>query len=204
MGTSTFSTNTVHVDDNGNRLIAGATQMSAVGIVQFGADILRQPARHLDLPRDEQTARAVVNRLLATLNRAEKVHFFGKGVGLAAPQLGLSWAIALVRPPYRDAAPLTLLNPKVVGESAEHDRKYEGCLSFFDSRGLVTRPLVLAVEHTQWDGARVTTSFEDAMARLVAHEIDHLEGLRYTERMTPGVELVPARECPDTGRPWRY
>lgn len=48
------------------------------------------------------------------------------------------------------------------------------------------------------------TSFEFAMARLVAHEIDHLEGRLYVDRMTPGVPLVPVEEYRETGNPWRY
>jgi peptide deformylase len=184
--------------------VRAAEQMQAVGILQRGTDLLSQPAHHFDLPREEAAARDVVSRLLATLHRVEELHFFSKGVGLAAPQLGLPWAAAVVRPPDHDAAPLTLLNPKVVGESADQDEQYEGCLSFFDARGLVPRPLVLDVEHTRWNGARVITSFDHAMARLIAHEIDHLEGWLYVDRMTPGVALVPVEEYYDTGRPWTY
>jgi peptide deformylase len=178
--------------------------MHAIGILQRGADRLRQPARHFDLPRAEQAAREIVNRLLATLLQVEELHFFSKGVGLAAPQLGLPWAAAVVRPPERDTAPLTLLNPRVVGESSDQDEQYEGCLSFFDARGLVPRPLALDVEHARWDGTRVITSFDHAMARLIAHEIDHLEGRLYVDRMPPGVPLVPVDEYYDTGRPWSY
>jgi peptide deformylase len=50
----------------------------------------------------------------------------------------------------------------------------------------------------------VITSFERAMARLVAHEIDHLEGRLYVDRMPPNAALVPVEEYRDTGRPWRY
>ena len=48
------------------------------------------------------------------------------------------------------------------------------------------------------------TSFEFAMARLVAHEIDHLEGKLYVDRMDPNVPLVPVEEYRETGSPWRY
>jgi peptide deformylase len=108
------------------------------------------------------------------------------------------------RPPGSTAAPLTLLNPRVVDASTEQDEQYEGCLSFFDVRGQVRRPLGLHVEHARWDGTRVITTFENAMARLVAHEIDHLEGRLYTDRMAPGVPLVPVEEYREAGRPWTY
>jgi peptide deformylase len=175
-----------------------------IGILQRGTGLLRQPARPLDLPSDEATARRVVRRLLATLRRVEEVHSFGKGVGLAAPQIGSPWAVAVVRPPDPATALLTLLNPRVVDATAEDDEQYEGCLSFFDVRGPVRRPLGLSVEHARWDGSRVITTFDKAMARLVAHEIDHLEGRLYVDRMAPGAALVPVEEYGQSGRPWTY
>jgi peptide deformylase len=60
------------------------------------------------------------------------------------------------------------------------------------------------VEHLDWDGTPRITSFERGMARLVAHEIDHLEGMLYDARMAPGVPLVPIAEYRETGRPWNY
>ncbi|MDT0527404.1 peptide deformylase [Micromonospora sp. DSM 115977] len=184
--------------------IRPSDRMRGIGIVQRGADLLRQPARPFDLPREEREARDVADRLAATLVRLDELHPFRKGVGIAAPQLGLGRAVAVVRPPDRSAEPVVLLNPRVVDASPDSDEQYEGCLSFFDHRGLVPRPLRLDVEHAQYDGSRIITSFEFGMARLVAHEIDHLEGRLYVDRMAPGVPLVPVEEYRETGRPWRY
>jgi peptide deformylase len=50
----------------------------------------------------------------------------------------------------------------------------------------------------------VVTRFDNAMARLVAHEIDHLEGRLYVDRMAPGEPLVPIEEYGESGRPWTY
>jgi peptide deformylase len=179
-------------------------RMRSAGVVQRGADLLRQPSRRFDLPRDEVAALDTVARLRDTLERLEELHLFTKGAGLAAPQVGLPWAAAVVRPPDRTAEPLVLLNPRIVDTSLETDEKYEGCLSFFDVRGLVARPLRIDVEHARWDGGLAITSFERAMARLVAHEIDHLEGRLYADRMAPGEPLVPVEEYRDTGNAWRY
>jgi peptide deformylase len=179
-------------------------RMAAAGIVQRGDDRLRQVARPFDLPAQAARAREVVGRLMAALDRVEELHTFGKGMGLAAPQLGLGWAVAVVRPPDDDTEPIVLLNPRVVGASAETDEQYEGCLSFFDVRGLVARPLRLLVEHESYQGSRTITAFEQAMARLVGHEIDHLEGRLYADRMAAGTTLVPLEEYREIGSPWRY
>jgi peptide deformylase len=179
-------------------------RMRSAGIVQRGADLLRQPARPFELPREDGTARDAVRRLRATLERIDLLHPFSKGVGLAAPQIGLGYAVAVVRPPDRGTEPIVLINPRVVAEASDTDEQYEGCLSFFDQRGLVPRPLRIEVEHARWDGSRVITSFEQAMARLVRHEIDHLEGRLYVDRMRAGVALVPLEEYREVGQAWSY
>jgi peptide deformylase len=178
--------------------------MRGIGIVQRGSDLLRQRSRHFQLPREVDAAREAVAALLAALDRIEASHDFSKGVGLAAPQIGRSVAAAIVRTPEPGVGPIVLLNPRVVSESADTDQQYEGCLSFFDYRGLVTRPLRIEVEHARHDGTRVITSFELAVARLVSHEIDHLEGQLYVDRMAADATLVPVEEYQQAGQPWLY
>lgn len=73
-----------------------------------------------------------------------------------------------------------LLNPRIVRQSEQTDEQYEGCLSFFDVRGRVPRSLWLEVEHVNLAGERRANTFERALARLAAHEIDHLYGRLYT------------------------
>jgi peptide deformylase len=179
-------------------------RMRGIGIVQRGSDLLRQRARHFQLPREEAEAQEVVAGLLTSLTQLAELHDFSKGVGLAAPQIGRSVAAAVVRPASADAEPVVLLNPRIVGESGDRDEQYEGCLSFFDYRGVVRRPLRIEVEHARFDGTRVITSFDRAMARLVAHEIDHLEGRLYVDRMNAESNLVPVAHYRQTGRPWNY
>ncbi|MFI5493532.1 peptide deformylase [Actinoplanes sp. NPDC051859] len=202
-GEQRSSTGQHRAERNGHELRA-SQRMRGLGIVQRGAELLRQRARHFQLPREEAEAQVAAAALRTTLDRLEAVHDFSKGVGLAAPQIGVPVAAAVVRPPDRDAEPIVLLNPRVVDESVETDEQYEGCLSFFDYRGLVARPLRVDVEHARPDGTRVITSFERAMARLVSHEIDHLEGRLYVDRMAVDALLVPVEEYGQTGRPWIY
>ncbi|HEY8534543.1 MAG TPA: peptide deformylase [Micromonospora sp.] len=184
--------------------LRASDRMRAAGIVQRGAEVLHQRAREFDLPSEEAVALEVVAQLRDALARVDEIHHFSKGVGLAAPQLGLSWAAAVVRPPDPTAEPVVLLNPRIVDASLDTDEQYEGCLSFFDVRGRVRRPLRIHVEHSLMDGSRVITTFDRAMARLVAHEIDHLEGRLYTDRMPDGEPLVPIEEYHETGQAWSY
>ncbi|WP_283133981.1 peptide deformylase [Rhizohabitans arisaemae] len=88
-----------------------------------------------------------------------------------------------------------MLNPRVVAEAADSDEQYEGCLSFFDVRGL-------EVEHTMPNGQQMITCFVDGQARLVAHEVDRLYGRLYTSRMRPGVHPIPVEEYRESGQPW--
>ncbi len=180
-----------------------SARMAAAGIMQRGAEVLRVPGRWFDLPRESALAEETVERLNRALNHVAGLHRFRKGMGLAAPQLGLSLAAAVVRPPGAREA-IVLVNPRVVNAAAETDEQFEGCLSFFDVRGLVARPLRLVVESALLYGERIRVTYELALARLVAHEIDHLDGQLYTDRMPPGAPLVPLAEYDQTGRPWRY
>jgi peptide deformylase len=94
---------------------------------------------------------------------------------LATIRIGARGA-AIVIPPDPGAEPLVMLNPRVISESAQADDQYEGCLSFFDVRGLVPRPLHIEVACTRPGGQPYILSLDNAMARLAAHEIDPSTG----------------------------
>ncbi|MGH3735727.1 MAG: peptide deformylase [Micromonosporaceae bacterium] len=108
----------------------------------------------------------------------------------------------LVRTPEGEL--ITLLNPKLVGASRDTDDQYEGCLSFFDVRCMVPRPLNLEVEHQDVHGQRRITVFERGVARLVAHEIDHLRGVLCHDLLPPGVAPIPIAQYQGTGAGWQY
>ncbi|MGW0844247.1 peptide deformylase [Streptomyces sp. NPDC002787] len=179
-------------------------QMRDLGVVQHGAPVLAEPARPFDLPAEREAAEQTVEMLFASIERIARVHTFAKGMGIAAPQIGIGRAAAVVQPPDDGAGAIVLLNPRVTAASEENDEQYEGCLSFFDVRGLVPRPLRITVETTALDGTTVTTVYERGLARLIAHEIDHLDGLLYLNRMRPGVDPIPVEQYRQTGRSWAY
>ena len=158
-----------------------------------------------DLPREEAAARDVVDRAARRAGPARRAARLqqGRRAGRAAarPRLGRRRGPP-ARPRRRAGRPAQPAGRRRVAPST--DEQYEGCLSFFDYRGLVPRPLRIDVEHARFDGTRVITSFERAMARLVAHEIDHLEGRLYVDRMAPSRTWCRSRSTARPGRPWRY
>ncbi|MFK8846220.1 peptide deformylase [Streptomyces sp. Ac-502] len=178
-------------------------QMRDLGVVQHGAGILAEPARAFTLPAERDDAERITDELFAAMERIGQVHPFAKGMGIAAPQIGIGRTAAVVQPPG-DAPAVILLNPRITDRSAELDEQYEGCLSFFDVRGLVPRPLKITVETMALTGETVTTVYERGLARLIHHEIDHLDGLLYTARMRTGVDPIPVEEYRQTGRAWAY
>ncbi|MGN2642454.1 peptide deformylase [Nocardia takedensis] len=181
-----------------------STTMRELGIVQTGAAVLEQPARTFDLPAEADTAGSVVEDLFAAAERVARVHPFAKGMGIAAPQIGIDRRAAIVRPADPAAPAIVLLNPRIVAESDDTDEQYEGCLSFFDVRGLVPRPLHITVETTTLTGELVTTDYHHGLARLICHEVDHLNGLLYSSRMRPGITPLPVEQYRLSGQNWSY
>jgi peptide deformylase len=182
--------------------VSPAERMRALDIAQEGDSVLAEVARPFDLPAEAEDARRVVAQLVSALERVGQVHDFTKGMGLAAPQISIGRAAAVIRTPEGET--ITLLNPQVTDESAETDEQYEGCLSFFDVRGKVPRPLAIEVEHQDVDGTTRITTFERGLARLVSHEIDHLQGVLYKARMRAGVQPIPVAKYQGTGQQWTY
>lgn len=177
--------------------------MRLLGILQEGDPILHQAARPFDLPAEAEDARRVVAELNSAAERVSAAHIFGKGMGIAAPQIGIDRAVAIVKTPGSDET-ITLINPRIIAQADQEDEQYEGCLSFFDVRCMVPRSRGIQVEHQDVDGHRQITIFEDGLARLVAHEVDHLFGVLCRDRMRPGVEPIPVTEYRGTGQQWQY
>lgn len=181
---------------------APSAVMASLGIVQDSDPALREPARRFALPSEAEDARRVVAELKAAAERVARAHTFGKGMGIAAPQIGINRAAAIVRTP--DGEMITLLNPRIIEAAGDIDEQYEGCLSFFDVRGRVPRAHTIQVEHTNADGRTKITAFDKGVARLVAHEVDHLHGTLYTDRMREGVSPIPVEQYRGTGSAWKY
>lgn len=166
--------------------------MAGLGILQKGQSLLHRPVAPVLLPDERDLVADLLGRLHAIAALARAHHRFTGGMGLAAPQVGVDRAVAIVQRPSAGGF-VTLINPVVVAAS-DVTVEFEGCLSFFDVRGAVPRANRLWVSRQELDGRLVTETFGGLPARLVGHEIDHLAGRLYTDLMEPGAPLLPVAE----------
>ncbi|MFF4761339.1 peptide deformylase [Streptomyces sp. NPDC001292] len=177
-------------------------QMRNLGIVQRGAPVLTEAVRTLDLPAGQEAAEQAVDALFASIERIAQVHPFAKGMGIAAPQIGIGRAAAVVQPAEQGAGAIVLVNPRVTESSDDTDEQAASTSS--TSAAWSPVPCALPSRPPGSIGATLTTVYERGLARLVAHEIDHLNGMLYLSRMQPGVELIPVEQYRQTGRAWAY
>jgi len=113
------------------------------------------------------------------------------GAGLAAPQIGLSQRIVIFwveeNPRYPDILPVpntVLINPQIEFLTNEKENGWEGCLSVPGLRGVVPRCVKIRYSGFDQFGNEVTRLADDFHARVVQHEVDHLDGILYPQRMT--------------------
>jgi peptide deformylase len=124
-----------------------------------------------------------------------------QGVGLAAPQVYQSKRIFIIawqpNARYPDAPqmqPTAMLNPEIVSLSDKIEKDWEGCLSIPGIRGLVPRHHSLKLKYLTRDGRQVTEEFTGFIACIIQHEIDHLEGIFFLDRMENNREIVSEKE----------
>jgi len=170
--------------------------MRDLAIVQRGDPILtRRDLVPFALPEEADVARSVLDALIRKADEITgRYDFHGRGMGLAAPQIGLPRRACLVRSPV-EAEQIVLLNPVVTERGPDGPPEFfEGCLSFFSVRGRVPRPAWIVVDHAALDGTTRQTRFDGVTARVLMHELDHLDGVLFTDRMPPTERLVPVEE----------
>jgi peptide deformylase len=106
------------------------------------------------------------------------------GVGLAAPQVGESVRVVVIDARLPDVVPLVLINPVIVEHSAQLDRGEEGCLSIPGLREIVERPARVVVEGLDRDGEPIRLEAEGLLARIIQHEVDHIDGVLFIDRVS--------------------
>ncbi|MSR20245.1 MAG: peptide deformylase [Gemmatimonadetes bacterium] len=123
--------------------------------------------------------RALVRDMFETMYHEE-------GIGLAAPQIGIGKRVIVVdlRREDHDDEPLALVNPRVIWASSETAKQTEGCLSIPTLEEIVERPAKVRVEAHDPEGERVELHADDLLGRALQHEIDHLDGILFLDRVS--------------------
>ncbi|MGO9258877.1 MAG: peptide deformylase [Bryobacteraceae bacterium] len=121
-------------------------------------------------------------------------------VGLAAPQVGIQLKVAVINLSADKVEPtLILINPQIISASGKKDRKKETCMSLPHYCGEVERREKINISYQNRRGEPETLSARGFLARVIAHEIDHLEGILYIDRMDSLSALEPVDLFRDQG-----
>lgn len=140
-----------------------------MNIIKYPNDILTTPTIPFDFSNPPTNPHELVNQLLQTMNDF-------KGVGLSANQLGLPYRVFVMR---GDEYNFAFFNPKIVSHSNNVDTLEEGCLSVPGVVLKVTRPKSIRVRFQTPSGATDTKTFDGLSARVIQHEVDHLDGVLF-------------------------
>jgi peptide deformylase len=166
--------------------------MESLRIRTYGDEILK---------RRSETVEKFDEDLLRTFEDMVETMILEEGVGLAAPQVGIPRRIAVVNPdPGNDETLIKLVNPEIVSSSEETESIEEGCLSVPGIRGKVTRPARISVEYQDEHGVRKSLTVEGLVSRIIQHELDHLNGILFVERLSFGRKTMIKGKLRDLAR----
>lgn len=158
-------------------------------VVHYPASVLRRRAEPIAAVTDE--VRAVAARMIELMREED-------GIGLAAPQVGLSWRLFVCEipedpdaglssttdPPTATRGPVVYINPVLSAPAGAVEKREEGCLSLPDIRGDVLRPPTITMTAIDVEGRQFTQTATGLLARCWQHEVDHLDGVLIIDKMS--------------------
>ena len=179
--------------------------MAILKIARMGHRVLKERAKPVPDPASPEIRR-LVQDMVETMADAN-------GAGLAAPQVHVPLRVVVFQAPegraeqglsederYDHTAPLTvLINPEIELLDGSREGGWEGCLSVPGLRGYVERPAHIRYRGVGLDGNKIERVAKGFHARVVQHEVDHLDGLLYPSRMKDMSKLVFESEIPNMG-----
>lgn len=144
--------------------------MALRNIREIGDNVLRKKSKKVDVIND---------RILTLINDMFETMYEAEGVGLAAPQVGILKRIVVID---TGDNPITLINPKITYTEGKVIDS-EGCLSIPGEQGNVERPAKVTVKALNEKGEQIEITGEDLLARAICHELDHLDGILYVDKL---------------------
>ena len=143
-----------------------------------GDEILKKKSREFSNEEiSEEKIQTLIDDMIETMHKYN-------GVGLAAVQVGILKRIVVIDL-YDDHGPIVLINPIITKTKGEQEVD-EGCLSFPNEFAKVIRPAEVVAEYTDRNGKRMKIKSKELLAQAIAHELDHLEGELFIEKIIPG------------------
>lgn len=165
-------------------------------VLQVGNPILRQIAQPID--RLNEPMQTLIDNLIENLM---ETLLQSNGVGIAAPQVAASYRLLIIasrpNPRYPNAPemePTVMINPRIISTSDEMVKDWEGCLSVPGIRGLVPRHSTIAIEYSDRQGKLQQQHLTDFVARIFQHELDHLNGIVFLDRLETTQDIVTDQE----------
>jgi len=149
--------------------------MAELKIEMLGSPVLRREAR--EVVSIDPELRKLIDDMFDTMYAAE-------GIGLAGPQVGVEKRVLVVDLNDEEHPRFALVNPTCVERSTVTEKGEEGCLSIPGVSALVDRPISVTVEGLDARGEPVRIEAEGLLARCLQHEIDHLDGILFIDRLS--------------------
>ena len=143
-----------------------------------GDEILKKKSREVpeeDIPTEK--IQTLIDDMIETMHKYN-------GVGLAGVQVGVLKRIVVIDL-YDDKGPIVLINPRILKTKGEQEVE-EGCLSFPNKFAKIVRPAEVVVEYLDRNGKKVKLKAKELLAQAVSHELDHLEGELFIDKIIPG------------------
>jgi peptide deformylase len=146
-----------------------------LSIVKIPDPILNQKTELVK--KFDQSLAELVSEMIEACRKAN-------GIGLAAPQIGKSIRLCIINLEHMGLPPFPLINPKITKKSWRKVEMEEGCLSIPGIFGTVKRPQKITVEAVNLNQEKIIMPADGLLARVIQHEIDHLDGILFTSKMT--------------------
>lgn len=140
-----------------------------------GDEILKKKSREVEVI--DEKIQILIDDMIETMHKYN-------GVGLAAVQVGVLKRVIVIDL-YDDKGPIVLINPVILKTKGEQEVD-EGCLSFPNQFAKVIRPAEVVAEYTNRDGKRMRVKAKELLAQAISHEVDHLNGEVFMDKIIPG------------------
>ena len=148
----------------------------AIRIIRLEKDeILKKKSREVE--KIDEKIQVLIDDMIETMYKYN-------GVGLSAVQVGVLKRVVVIDVEDGEGARV-LINPKITKTKGEHEVE-EGCLSFPNQYAKLIRPKEVTVEALDRNGKKITIKAKDLLAQAIAHELDHLDGIVFVDKMLPG------------------